>query len=320
MRHDSVVYLRSPFDYPDFASQPYYSYMNDEHYVYQVHCIGQDYYNIEKIRIEDTPISSFEEITYQIINPGEQNTLFRDDVVTSPEVAGQELLKENLIGPFVLNPTKSVIDEVEIDIVCQRGLYYANDNGSLNSKTVQWKVEAPLIDNEDNAFGDWFTLGTESITVATVNGIYRTYTYSVTKGRYEVRACSLDDKDTSSRAGYELRWVSAKGFIASSPSYGNVTLLAIKMKATNNLSQRSSCMVNCIVTRKLPTCSPSGGWTDNIETRSIAWALTDILKAIYGARLTDKSIDLNGLYRFNQIWAMHGDTFKQFLILEINSL
>lgn len=120
--------------------------------------------------------------------------------------------------------------------------------------------------------------------------------------------------DTSSRAGHEIRWVSAKGFIVSNPSYGDVTLIAIKMKATNNLSQRSSRMVNCIVTRKLPTWSPSGGWTGRVPTRSIAWVIADILKANYGARLTDKSIDLEGLYRLDQIWAARGDTFNASLI------
>lgn len=304
-----VIYGRHLI-YPDFASTPYYGYINDEQYVYQLHCIGQGEYDVEQIRIEDTPISSFKEITYQIINPGERNTLFRDDVVTSAEVAGQELLKGNTIGPFVLNPTESVIDRIEIDVACQRGLYYANDSGGLNTKSVQWRIDARKIDDEDNAQGDWFTLGTETISANTVNGIYRTYSYSVAKGRYEVQATRLDDKDTSSRAGHELRWVSAKGFIVSTPDYGNVTLLAIKMKATNNLSQRSSRMVNCIVTRKLPTWSPAGDWTGTVPTRSIAWALADILKADYGARLSDKSIDLNTLYQLDQTWASRGDTFN----------
>lgn len=304
-----VIYGRH-LVYPDFASQPYYAYANDEQYVYQLHCIGQGEYNVEQIRIEDTPISSFEEITYQIINPGETNTLFRDDVVTSPEVAGQELLKNNTIGPFVLNPTESVINKIEIDVACQRGLYYANSSGGLDTKSVQWRVDARKIDDEDNALGDWFTLGTETISANTVNGIYRTFGYSVAQGRYEVRATRLDDKDTSSRAGHELRWASAKGFIVSTPDYGNVTLLAIKMKATNNLSQRSSRMVNCIVTRKLQTWSPQNGWSSKVATRSIAWAIADILKADYGAGLTDKSIDLQGLYRLDQTWSTRGDTFN----------
>ena len=296
--------------YPDFAAQPYYKYKNDEQYVYQLHCIGQGEYDIEQIRIEDTPIGSFEEITYQIIKPGEKNTLFDEDVVTSNEVAGQELLKGTTCGPFVLNPTESVINKIEIDVAFQRGCYYANDNGSMGNKTIQWQVEARLIDDEDKALGGWFTLGSESLTSNNHNAMYRTYSYTVAQGRYDVRATRLDDKDETARAGHEIRWGAAKGYIVSEKNYGNVTLLAVVMRATDNLSQRSSRMVNCIVTRKLRTWSPNGGWSSPQPTRSIAWALADILKADYGARLTDNAIDLSALYQLNQIWSKRGDTFN----------
>ncbi|MEI3582141.1 MAG: phage tail protein [Alphaproteobacteria bacterium] len=304
-----VIYGRHLI-YPDFASQPYYKYKNDEQYVYQLHCIGQGEYDIEQIRIEDTPIGSFEEISYKIIKPGEKNTLFEEDVVTSNEVAGQELIKGTICGPFVLNPTESVINKIEIDMAFQRGCYFAKDDGTMGDKTIQWRVDARLIDDEDNALGDWFTLGTESLTSNNHNAMYRTYTYSVAQGRYEVRATRLDDKDESARAGHEIRWATAKGYIVSEKNYGNVTLLAVIMRATDNLSQRSSRMVNCIVTRKLQTWSPSGGWSALKPTRSIAWVLADILKADYGAKLPDKSIDLEALYRLDQLWTSRGDTFN----------
>lgn len=210
----------------------------------------------------------------------------------------------------MLNPTESVINKIEIDVAFQRGCYYANDNGGMDNKTIQWRVDARLIDDEDNALGDWFVLGSESLTSNSHNGIYKTYTYSVTTGRYEVRATRLDVEDTSSRAGHEIRWASVKGYIVSNKDYGNVTLLAITMKATDNLSQRSSRMVNCIVTRKLPTWSPTFGWSTPTTTRSIAWALADILKADYGAKLTDKNVDLEALARLDQTWTSRGDTFN----------
>mgnify|MGYP006926274908 FL=1 len=71
-----VIYGRHLI-YPDFAAQPYYRYINNEQYVYQLHCIGQGEYDIEQIRIEDTPISSFEEIDCRIVRPSEKNTLLR---------------------------------------------------------------------------------------------------------------------------------------------------------------------------------------------------------------------------------------------------
>ena len=304
-----VIYGRHLI-YPDFASQPYYRYIDNEQYVYQLHCVGQGEYDVEQIRIEDTPISSFEEITCQVIRPSEKNTLFDEDVITSAEVAGQELLKGEICGPFVLNPAETLISKIEVDVAFQRGCYYANDSGGLSSKTIQWKIEVRSIDDNDAPLGEWYTLGTESITEATHNGIYKTYTYDVPAGRYEIRATRLDDKDTSSRAGHEIRWSSAKGFIVAEHNYGNVTMIALKMRATNNLSQRSSRLLNCIVTRKLPIWSSQNGWSEPIATNSIAWALADVLKAEYGAKLDDSRIDLDTLQYLDKIWQNRGDTFN----------
>ena len=304
-----VIYGRH-LVYPDFASQPYYEYIDNEQYVYQLHCIGQGEYDIEKIMIEDTPISSFKEITYEILPPNTKNTMFAEDVVTSTEISGQELLKDEIIGPFILNPSETTVSKIGIDVAFQRGLYYANDNGSMSDKSVNWKVEARKIDDEDNALGEWFVLGQETFSSNSHNAIYKTYNYDVENARYEVRATRLDEKDTSSRAGHEIRWTSAKGFINAEHEYGNVTMIALKMQATNNLSQRSSRLLNCVVTRKLPQWTPEKGWSEPVPTNSIAWALADVLKAEYGAKLDDSRIDLDTLLYLDGIWHSRGDTFN----------
>ena len=304
-----VIYGRH-LVYPDFASQPYYEYIDNEQYVYQLHCIGQGEYDIEKIMIEETPISSFKAISYVILPPNTKNTMFAEDVVTSTEISGQELLKDEIIGPFILNPSETTVSKIGIDVAFQRGLYYANDNGSMSDKSVNWKVEARKIDDEDNALGEWFVLGQETFSSNSHNAIYKTYNYDVENARYEVRATRLDEKDTSSRAGHEIRWTSAKGFINAEHEYGNVTMIALKMQATNNLSQRSSRLLNCVVTRKLPQWTPEKGWSEPVPTNSIAWALADVLKAEYGAKLDDSRIDLDTLLYLDGIWQSRGDTFN----------
>ena len=181
----------------------------------------------------------------------------------------------------------------------------------MSNKTINWTIEVRAIDDYDAPYGEWYTLGNETITSNNHNAMYKTYTYDVPQGRYEVRATRTDTKDTSSRAGHEIRWASCKGYVVSEKDYGNVTLLAITMRATDNLSQRSSRMVNCIVTRRLKKWHPLSGWTVSAEpTCSIAWALADILKASYGADLRDKSIDIQALYNLDQTWSARGDTFN----------
>ena len=314
-----VVYGRHLI-YPDLAATPYAEYVSNEQYVYQLHVIGQGEYEIEAIRIEDTPLDSFIEIEAQVILPGGANTLFNHDVVTAPEVAGQELIavgdlsdlggvNGRILGPFTINPAQTQIAEIGLDLLMMRGLYYANDDGSLSAKTVNWRVEVRAIDALGDALSGWVVLAEPSHSAATGAALRLSFKYPVAPGRYEVRLQRLDSKDSSNRAGHELRWGEVRGYLANPSVPANLTLLALKMRATDNLSQRSSRMVNCLVTRKLSVWSAETGWSNPQPTRSIAWAFADAVRASYGAKLTDARLDLAALYRLDQTWEARGDTF-----------
>ncbi len=51
------------------------------------------------------------------------------------------------------------------------------------------------------------------------------------------------------------------------------------------------------------------GWSAPVPSRSIAWAFADILRASYGAKLTDARIDLVALAQLDQVWTDRGDQF-----------
>ncbi len=299
--------------YPDLATQPYQEFVNNEQYLFQLHVIGQGEFDLEQVRIEDTPIASFEEVETEIVGPGGSVTLFETDVVTAPEVAGQELRSTgdggDWVGPFTANPAETKAVHIGIDVVFARGLYYANDSGGLDTRSAQWEVQARTIDDEGLPIGDWASLGTESYTASTNSALRLSYKYAVSSGRYEVRMIRLDTIDTSSRAGHELRWGAVRSYLEGTPEFGNVTLLAVKMRATDNLSQRSSRMINCVVTRKLPIWAPETGWSSPESTRSIAWAFADACRASYGAGLTEARMDLQALSALDQTWSERGDTF-----------
>ena len=300
--------------YPDLATQPYQEFVNNEQYLFQLHVIGQGEYDLEQVRIEDTPISSFEEVQTEVVAPGGSVTLFETDVVTAPEVAGQELLSAvdggAWIGPFTANPAETMVSHLGIDVVFPRGLYYANDAGGLETRTIQWQVQARAIDDQGVAIGSWIPLGSETYSDATNTAQRQSYKYAVTPGRYEVQLQRLDTKDASSRAGHEIRWGGLRSYLDGTPDFGDLTILAVKMRATDNLSQRSARMINCIVTRKLPIWEPATGWSAPVPTRSIAWAFADACRAQYGAKLADSRIDLNALHTLDQIWSGRGDEFN----------
>lgn len=300
--------------YPDLATQPYQEFAGNEQYLFQLHVIGQGEYDLEQVRIEDTPIASFEEVETEVVTPGSIVTLFETDVITAPEVAGQELLSVAdggaWIGPFTANPAETLAGHLGIDVIFPRGLYYANDAGGLETRSIQWEVQARAIDDQGVAIGSWATLGSESYSDATNTAQRQSFKYAVTPGRYEVRMQRLDAKDASSRAGHEIRWGGLRSYLEGTPDFGDLTLLAVKMRATDNLSQRSARMINCIVTRRLPVWDPGTGWSTPVPTRSIAWAFADACRAQYGAKLAEARVDLQALYTLDQTWAARGDEFN----------
>ena len=311
-----VVYGRHRV-YPDLAATPWAKYDSNEQYLHQLHCIGQGQYDLEQVRIEDTPITSFEEIETEIVAPGGAVTLFETDVVTAPEIAGQELIgvndreagEDGWVGPFTANPAGTRATGIGIDVVMPRGLYYAADDGSLEGRTVTWEVEARAVDDDGAATGGWIAVASETVTAAENTPQRRSYRYTLDAGRYEVRIRRTNDKSGDARAGHVIHWGGLKAFLEDAPEFGGVTLLAVRMRATDNLSQRSARLVNVIVTRKLPVWDPATGWSEPRATRSLAWAFADAARARYGAGLDDARIDLAALHTLDAVWQARGDRF-----------
>ncbi len=296
---------------PDFAAQPYVEYGGNEQYLYQLFCLGVDEYDVEKIDVEDTPITNFAEVTTQIVAPGGSLTLFPSNVITSVEVAGQEALTGVWLGPFVANPAGSSCQQLGVDVLLPRGFYYANDSGGLNSVSTTFTVQARTIDDDGVATGVWATIGTHTISKATTTPQRISYRYAVTAGRYEVRFQRTDTKQTDSRYGHEVDWAGLRAYLPETHDFGNVTLLAIRMRATNNLSSQASRKIFVTATRKLRTWNPDTGWSaTKAPSRSIAWAIADASRNTeYGAGLPDSRIDLAGLYALDQLWENRNNHF-----------
>lgn len=315
-----VVYGRHII-YPDFIAQPYTEYAGNEQYLYQLFAIGQGQFSVEQIRIEDTVVQNdpiqdgsiqtatgaFEEIEYQLIY-NTTVTSFPSNVYSAVEVSGQEIIKDSYVGPFVVNPAGTEINTIAVDVVAPKGLYYANNAGGLDSKTTQFKAEYRKIDDNGDAIGSWTELLTRTITARTTTAQRLSFKDGVSNGRYEVRLTRLDVKDTDVRAGHDIVWAAARGYAPGFQNYGPITVLAMRLRATNNLSVQASRKINVIATRKLPVWNGST-WSDPVATRSPAWAIADLCKSQYGMNLTDANIDLAGLLTLASTWSARNDRF-----------
>lgn len=294
--------------YPDLAAQPYIEYAGNEQYLFQLLCLGQGEYDIEDIRIDDTAIGNFAEIDYEIIGPGASLTLFPASVTTSTEVSGQDLTYNTYIGPFTANAAGSSANALAVDVVATRGLYYANDSGGLSTVSITFIVEARLIDSGGSPLGSWVEIGSETLTGGTNTPQRKSYRYGGLTGRYEVRVKRTSAQGGTSRYGDDLIWAGLRAYLPETRTWAGQTVIALRMRASNNLSGQSSRKINVISTRKLPIYS-LGVWTAPQVTRSPAWALADACRATYGGALADARIGIDELISLAATCAARGDTF-----------
>lgn len=294
--------------WPSYAAAPYNQFIDNDQYQYQLFCLGHGSYDVTTetdadhgVFIEDTLASNFAEVETEIALPGELITLFPTNVESSDAVGTLELEEpDGWNGPFVVNGANTDANLLQVDVVFPKGLYYANDSGGLTAKTVTLEFEYQEIDDSGTPVGGWATLANVSKTLATNTPQRFTFEIAVTAARYQVRGRRTDTKDTSHRAGHDAIWAGLRAFLPNTTDFGDVTMLAVKAKATNNLNDRASNRVNVVATRMLPdwdggtgTLAAVDSYADRTASRSPIWAMANILRASYGGDLDDAFLDLS---------------------------
>jgi len=306
--------------YPSYASRPYFQYEGNDQFQYSLFCIGQGFYEIETVQIGDTDINLFQEVEYEVVEPGDDVTLFPTNVYTAPEAGGQELFAPNdddysgdgYVGPFAAAPSGSQSNAIQIDLVFPKGLYYSNNDGGLSSQTVIVQAQAREIDDDGlplTLFADIFG-GPITVTGRTTTPQRRTYSQPTSPARYEVRVRRTNTRQDGHRFGNQVEWEGLRSFILDDQAFGDVTLLAVKIRATNNLNERTQQRFNVVCTRKLQMHQSDGFTTPYVATRSIVWALVDVFRAQYGARITeDRFYDWDMLYELEALYEERNEHF-----------
>lgn len=302
--------------YPDLAAQPYTENTGNLTYLYQLFCVTQGTLDIEKLMIEDSDISSFGEVQYEVIPPGGKVTLFPSNVVTSEAVQGLELKGPNeegysVMGPFVSSPSGTTTNKLAVDVTFPQGAYAISEKGKMGSASASFQFSARLIDDKGAPIGNWFTLGQHTETFSTQTAQMLTYRYDVPEGRYEVEGNRTSDASTDTKVASKLQWTGLRAYLKDDNEYGNVTLVAMIIQATNNLNSNTSRRFNLIGTRKLQTWDPVNGFSPAVATRNPAWAFVDALRnADYGASYAPSKINMAEVYRLSKVWEQRGDTFN----------
>lgn len=301
--------------YPDFAMLPYSRYVDNEQYVHSCLVVSRGFVDIEAPRIGDTPVSSFEEIVWEKVEPGASG----DPDICDPRWLPCRDLATVLLppsgegspwkGPFASNPPNTIVDLFEVDFVTPGGLFKYNSSAGFDSRSVVVELEAQKIAADGTPIdGVWSLIDTVTITEATQTEQRRTYTkYFPTPGRWQVRCRRTNAKDTDTNARNDVQWVGLRGRLTSERRFDGVTTMRVRMKATGDLNNQTSRQVNVIATRKLPTWDfELGRMTESlVATRCPCDAFAHIARTW----VPDENIDLAGIYAHKAAFTADGWTF-----------
>jgi hypothetical protein len=297
-----VSYGRCRF-FPSVAAPAYTRYIGNEAYQYSWLVIGQGEYEFEadKWAIDDTPLTDFDDIEMEVLPPGNLPTLFNSAVYQALEINNVELKAPNedgfdgFSGPFTINAATTRITTVEVDIAFPQGLYETDGDGDRTSARVDYQFDVQRIDDDGAALTGWVTMLDSFKSLKTSTPQRFSLSFAVTEGRYQIRAKRTNNKDLDPGNVSSLYWEAAKGYAAITQDIGNLTSIAIKIKANGNINNNTKGRINGWGTRKLPIYNPgTGTWSALTATRNPVDAFCDMFRATYGAKLADEYLDLDG--------------------------
>jgi len=218
---------------------------------------------------------------------------------------------DNTVGPFVVCRPGRVVNRVEVDFVFANGIYLAEDDGTLSSQTIAVTVDAREIDDLGNPVGDglFSVLGNHSYSGSTRTAQRYTEGYDISSKRVEVRVTRTTVKSLNQRSMTTMNWVGLKGYVPHSDTFPDVSLVAVKLRATDLTAQATRSFT--VVQTALTPVWDGSEFSEPVETQSIAWAAADLLRnPVYGLGMADSEIDLPKLKVLERTWQLRGDTLN----------
>ena len=198
--------------------------------------------SITDIKINDETIDNFTDVTYEIRN-GTLNQLL---IPNFDNVRSDKGINKKLSTTFsTAETTGNQVIGLTATLLFQRGLFYAADNGSIQSNSVDVVLEY----SDDNI--TWLPLGyvgaSTVISDASTSTLRRTFKVNLSPNKYYIRAKFYENPPSGSRYGSDcyLEYITEE--IGDDFIYPSTALIAIRALATDQLSG-SNPKISCIVT------------------------------------------------------------------------
>lgn len=273
---------------PQHAMNPVIISSGTNQYLYQAFTAGYGPLQIEDIRIGDTPIGNYSEVTVHIhesFAAGDTLHLINRDVWQDPFSIK---LTQNTVN--VIETTDDA-QALSLDLQFNQGLLWIDqNNGNFNTESVAIQIQIRPkgtdlwnnISNYEHSV-DGGSLSGDTLTVSRKSQRPFFVTANVTlpsAGKYEIRAVRLtgDREGRESNKSYDTVYIASLRsirFVAPIAPDKPISLIEVKIKATEQLNGSIN-NLSCIVTSKLPVYNGTS-WSVQ-ATRNPAWCYLDTMR------------------------------------------
>jgi hypothetical protein len=310
---------------PPFAALPYTEINFGEVYARALFLVGYGPVTIENIRIGDTPIERFKEITYEVREGYDTDlpqTLYPKQVLEERLSIDLNVNYATLVGVHS-RFTASDADEAQVDISFPNGLFWmhtARSGSSSVTYPIQMTVEIH-IEYRLNGTGAWTTAIVWNITDFTQKPSAYSYRWKFpARGRYEVRVVrftpDFDDLNAFDQDNQYVTtsiWSALRTFRPEYPLNFNkpLALIAVKVRSSKQLNGILDSL-NCEATRVcLDWDTGTQTWIER-ETQNPASLYRYALQGAPNAYpVTDDEIDLEQLQEWHEFCDAEGLTYNR---------
>jgi phage gp45-like len=307
----------------DMISSAWFDFVNNKQRITEITTCGEGDYDISEIRAGDTVIwkdgavqlAFVGDAEIEVCPPGTPITIIEDDdVVTSSEVQGIEMLGTNekdykAIGPFTGMKAGKRGTKVQFDIYMANCMKLLSD-GRIDPAEVSFSFYGDQIDDSDNVIAANIPLVDQTLKISTKSPVQRTFEAVLPNGgRWRFYGKRTNAKAIDTAISDTLTWMAVRTFMPAKLVYDDVTTIVIRATGSASLNGNALSNVSVIATRKLPEYDPvMKVWSEPVPTRRIAAAASYLLRDAAG--LPDAKIDLATLWgSLDPTWEARGDHF-----------
>ena len=216
-------------------------------------------------------------------------------------------MSNSISGPYRAAPIGVDVSEIEVDLQAPGGIYKRNDQGDVEPYYVTVRIEYQRAGDLEWQHRD-VTLTSQGIkkfsngeyTSTGMDAVGVTEKFDLPKGDWYFRCYRLTEEHTDDTTHYSdvVKWTGLKSVIANPQSYDDITVLLMRFRGSETLSELSDNQISTLFTRMLP----------NIETNTLepTSALAPAVKYICDHSKFASLLHIDNIVDMDAIWNVRG--------------